>query len=500
MKVNAKVAMGMLLAATALATPQMAMADGMARHKVKHAAAPSAREQALMARLEKLEAEMAALRADASSARSQAADSVRTAQIADTHATAAAQVAQSASVAAKDAGVKLAAVEKKPVPEGMRSGATTIKLGGFLKLQAAVSHFDSGTVGTNTLGRDFYLPQSSIPIGGTRNQTSTDFSAKQTRLWLNLDTNVAGHTVKGYVETDFQTTASAVQNVTAGGSQRTTNGYTLALRRAYVQVDKWTFGQDWTTFQNTAVLPESTDYVGSTEGTVFVRQPQIRYSTPVGKGATLHIAVENPESATANLGAAALVENGTDRLPDLTARLNYALPKGEVSLALLGRQVRTEVAATGAAATTTGFGGSFAGKLFLNDKKTSDLRFMATYGQNIGRYVGLNLAPDAVYVAANNSLADVKVFAAMAAARVALSPTVRMNVIGSMQSVDYDGSLALASLSAYNKKAWSGAVNLFYSPAKPIDLGIEYRHGERELVNGAKGALDRIEFAAKYSF
>ena len=179
--------------------------------------------------------------------------------------------------------------------------------------------------------------------------------------------------------------------------------------------------------------------------------------------------------------------------------MDLSVEKGR-SLALLGRQVRTEVAATGAAATASGFGGSFAGKLFLNDKKTSDLRFMATYGQNIGRYVGLNFAPDAVYVAANNSLADVKVFAAMAAARVALTPTVRMNVIGSMQSVDYDGSLALASLSAYNKKAWSGALNLFYSPVKPIDLGIEYRHGERELVSGAKGALDRIEFAAKYSF
>ena len=46
----------------------------------------------------------------------------------------------------------------------------------------------------------------------------------------------------------------------------------------------------------------------------------------------------------------------------------------------------------------------------------------------------------------------------------------------------------------------SGAVNVFYSPVKPVDLGIEFRHGERKLVSGVTGKLDRIELAAKYSF
>ena len=46
----------------------------------------------------------------------------------------------------------------------------------------------------------------------------------------------------------------------------------------------------------------------------------------------------------------------------------------------------------------------------------------------------------------------------------------------------------------------SYAGNLFWSPTKGFDLGIEYRHGERELVSGAAGQLDRMEFVAKYSF
>jgi len=481
-------AMAVLLGASALAAPGTVMA--------KSAPALSAREAALLDRLEKLEAEVRQLRADAISTRQQQGEAVQAASV---QANTAAQVAQSAAAEAKASGERVAAVEKKPRPEGMQVGATNIRIGGFLKFNADYSHFNGGSVATNTLGRDFYLPQA-IPVvtPTSKASTDTDFNAKQTRLWLNIDTVVAGHTLRGYLETDFQTTASAAANVTGGGSQRTTNGYTLALRRAFVQFDKWTFGQDWTTFQNTAVLPESTDFVGATEGTVFVRQPLVRYSTILSRAATLHIAVENPESATATAGSAALVENGTDHLPDFTARLNLADKRGEISFAALGRQVRSEVA--GAGLTRMGFGGSVAGKIFLNDKRTSDLRFSATYGLNIGRYVGLNFAPDAVYVPASNSLADVRVFAALAAARIAITPTLRVNIIGSMQSVDYAAALSPAAIAAYNKQAWSGAVNLFYSPVRAIDLGVEYRHGSRELVNGQSGTIDRLEFAARYNF
>lgn len=51
-----------------------------------------------------------------------------------------------------------------------------------------------------------------------------------------------------------------------------------------------------------------------------------------------------------------------------------------------------------------------------------------------------------------------------------------------------------------NERAWSGGANLFWSPVKGFDLGIEYRHGERELLSGSKGQLDRLEMAAKYGF
>lgn len=464
-----------LLAGTALAAPQAAWAK------------PAA---SVESRLDRLETELQALRADLvqSRAETQAAN-----QRAD--------AAEARAVAAETQGMKtvqrIAALESKPAPvptppaDGFRAGSTTVKLGGYIKLLATNTRFSDGEVATNSLGRDFYLPQQ-VPTGAQKAARTTDFTAKQSRFWLNLGTDIAGHAVKGLVEFDFQVSPGTQ------GSQRTTNGYNLGMRRAYMQVDRWTFGQDWTTFQYTGALPESTDYVGGAEGTVFVRQPQIRYSAPLDAATTLSLALENPEAGTATLGNPALVENGDDRLPDLAVRLVRSGKRAELSFGGLLRQVRVDNA--GLAAQRTGYGASLGGKLFLNEAKSGDVRFMMTYGRNIGRYVGLNFAPDAVYVPAANKLADVDVFAALGAVRIPLAPGLRINLMGSYQNVAYDDALAAASLAAFNKSAWSGAANLFYSPVKNVDLGVEYRHGVRKLVGGADGSTDRIEVAAKYSF
>lgn len=476
----------LLLCATSLRAPGLALAKAPA-------AATSADTAALIARLERLEAEVTRLKADLDTARGQQAEASRLAAASAAQTTAALEQARAKG---EEAAAKVAALESRPRPEGFRDGNSTLRIGGFIKLVASNTRFGNGSVMTNTLGRDFYLPQQ-IPVGGTATRDQ-DFSAKQTRLWVNLQTEVAGHTLKGYLETDFQTTANAAPSVGGGGTQRTTNGYTLALRRAWLQLDRWTIGEDWSTFQNIAVLPESTDYVGGVEGTVFVRQPLIRYSAPFGKAAMLHLAIENPESATATLGTPTLVENGTDHLPDFTARLVWSSKRAELSLAGLVRQLRVENAGVGS--TRTGYGASASGKLFLNADKTADLRFMATYGDGISRYVGLNFAPDAVYVPAAGRLEDVKVFAALAALRLPLAPRLRINLMGSYQSADYADNLPLAGIAAFNQRAWSGAANLFYTPVNGVDVGIEYRHGERRLVSGVTGTVDRMEFAAKYSF
>ena len=379
------------------------------------------------------------------------------------------------------------------VPDGFRvgNGATTIKMGGFIKTVASFSRWSNGDVAGNALGRDFYLPQQ-IPVGGVREGVDNDFSDKQTRLWLNFDTAVAGHSLKGYLETDFQT-ATGTQ-----GSERTTNGYNLALRRAYLQYDRLTIGQDWSTFQNVAALPEATDFVGPTEGTVFVRQPVVRYSMPLSPKATLHMSLENGETASTVLGAPALIENDDDHVPDVAARLNYVTSYGEWTLAGLVRQLAVDVGT--AKETRSGYGLSIAGKFFLDKAKRYELRVMANHGSGIGRYLGLNFAPDTVYSSVTGNLEKVDATSGFAALRVNWTPAVRSTFTASYQDVDYSSALAAASLATFNKRSESIAANLFWTPVRGLDLGVEVRHGERTLVNGTSGDLDRIEFAAKYGF
>lgn len=431
----------------------------------------------LTGQLQTSQAENAQLRAAVAQAQASSAD----AQVKASEAAKGLEAAKPALAAAKQDGFSVG------------NGSTRIKIGGFLKTVVTMSKWDDGSVAANSLGRDFYLP-STIPVRTavpSRSTTNNDYNAKHTRLWLNLDSTVAGHVLKGYLETDFQTSAGTQ------GSERTTNGYNLALRRAYVQFDNLTVGQDWSTFQNVATLPESTDFVGTTEGTVFVRQPLVRYSKKLGNKATLHVALENGETQSATGPTLATVENDQDKMPDIVTRLNVTTPVGEFALAGVGRQLRVDSGAV--KDTAFGWGVSGSGKLMFGDKKQHDLRFMATYGKGLGRYVGLNFSPDAIVTAAGQ-LETPRLFAGFAALRIGLTPTVRTNLMASYQDVSYPGGFAAGYFNGFNEKAYSYAANIFWTPAKGFDLGAEYRHGVRELVSGATGQLDRLEFAAKYSF
>lgn len=428
------------------------------------AMAATPREAELEARLNALESALGELRSELAAARAEN---------------------KAASSTAQAASEKVATWEAKASkPEdGFKVGGTTIKINGYFKAVGSVTQYDDGVPATDSVGRDFYLP-GTIPVGGVREGKKFEGNAKQTRIWLTTATPIGTHMLKGHLEFDFQATPGA-------GQQRTTNAYNLAMRRGFITYDNWLFGQEWTNFQYTAALPETTDYIGVSEGTVFVRQMQVRYTKKLSDKLALSVAAENPETSTFTPAA---VENKDDRVPDATIRLNYASKVGEFSLAGLVRQLTVEAGAVSDSA--TGWGLSFAGKLPFGANKRHDLRFMVTKGDGIGRYVGVNFAPDALVNATTGQLDTTDILAGFAALRLGLTDKLRTNLMASFQDVDYGAGAALDS----SEKAWSVAGNLFYSPVKNFDLGIEYRHGERELLSGAKGQLDRLEFAAKYSF
>lgn len=375
-----------------------------------------------------------------------------------------------------------------------------VDFGGYVKLDVLYSRFSEGAVAQST-ARDFYVPGTTpVAAPGVAGHSYLDFSAKETRLWLSSSTTVEGYKIGAYLEADFM---SGQNPQTAGNTtpnETTTNAYNPALRRAFLTIDNWLFGQDWSTFQNTAVLPETADFIGVEDGTVFVRQPQIRYT----RGG-FQAALENPETWTYTpqaSGASTAVKTDDNVLPDLVLRYNLKSGFGDFSIAGLGRQLKVQNPSaaggvSGAHDTAYGWGGSVSGKLPVALLPGDDVRLMVSGGRGLGRYIALSSIADAG-IGTDGKFKQIMVYDGFVAYHHQWSPKWRSNL---MLSALQGNDMAYKNIGGNaSRRTESVAANLFYSPIRNLSIGGEYRYGQRTDVAGAKGGLDRVEFTAKYVF
>jgi len=384
-----------------------------------------------------------------------------------------------------------AAAPAKPAGPAIQSGSitpnaapgTTFLVTGFVKMDANFTDTSDGELADSSIGRDFYVP-STIPIGNAAADEGTDLNAhiKQSRFNFGTDTLLDGG---GKVSTRFEIDFFG----RADGDQRISNGYDPVIRHAYVTWGNWLVGQTWSNFMDVATLPEAADFIGTTDGTTFVRQPQVRWT----KG-NFSISAENrettilPYDALGVAGARIISDDGM--VPDLTARYAWKGSWGHVALAGMVRELTHE--------TATIDDSTWAGSLSLSGKFNigkDDIRWMALYG-NLGRYVGLNFATDAL-LDANGNIDSLDGYAGFVAYRHMWTPKLRSTFSYALQEYDYDSIL---SSSIANKSSSSWTVNLFYSPLPKLDLGAEYRSATAERENGDEGDLDRFQLTTKYSF
>ena len=253
--------------------------------------------------------------------------------------------------------------------------------------------------------------------------------------------------------------------------------------------NNWLAGQTWSNFQDVAALPEAVDFVGVTEGTTFVRQAQIRYTS-----GPFSVALENPTTTVSNVATAARNNaGGSNFMPDLTARWVTKGDWGHLSVAGLLRQLKSgDESDTGAAVSVSGR---------FNLGASDDIRWMANYGAGIGRYLAFGLGADAV-LDANGELHAQDGAGGFVAWRHAFSPKLRSNLMYSVAEFDNDRSLAgwgPASWSAV-ERAQSFHANLIYSPFPKLDIGAELSWGQRSLEDDREGDLRRVHTTVKYSF
>lgn len=357
---------------------------------------------------------------------------------------------------------------------------------GFIKLDTLVSDYDDGEIADSSIGRDFYLP-GTIPVGGEGESPDWDMHVKQSRFIFGTDTDLDDKSVLSS-RLEFDLYGSSL------GDERATNTYGLQLRHAYVQYKNWLVGQSWSNFQDVGVLPETADFIGPTDGTIFIRQPQVRYTS-----GNFSMSIENPETTITPFGGGtggnARIASDDNNVPDLTAAYTFKFANGYVRAAALARQLKYETTGVGAIDDST-IAGAISVASKINFGANDDLRLMITAGDGLGRYVGVNFANDAVLDASNN-LETISGWAAFAAWRHVWTGTVRSTFMVSSSSFDNDAALTGGGV---NKQSMSWAGNLFYSPAPKLDLGVELRFAERELEGGVDGSMKRLHAIARYSF
>lgn len=355
---------------------------------------------------------------------------------------------------------------------------TELSYGGYLKLDAIMTDTSDGQIATG-IGRDFYVP-SLTPVGGAGESATWDLHARQSRFYFGTETLLEnGKKITGKLEFDMMSTTI--------GDQRISNGYAPEIRHAFISYDGWLFGQTWTTFMDLNALPDTLDFIGTTDGTVFARQAQVRYTS-----GNWQFSIENPETTVTPTNGGTRIVTDDNTIPDFVARYNLTQAWGSVSFSLLARQLAYETATVKDRA--NGLGVSVAGKVNLS--ATDDLRFSLTTGNGLGRYIGLNTANDAALTAAA-SLDAIQSTGYTIAYRHAWSATSRSSVFYSANTIDNPTE---HTGTAQTRKTASVSANYIYQWAKPLSVGVEFRHATRELESGADGDLNRLQFSVKYDF
>jgi len=362
---------------------------------------------------------------------------------------------------------------------------TSFKYGGYVKFDAMATHYNNGVPSELSPVRDFHIP-ALVPVGDTDKNYTMDFHVKESRF--NFQTLTAfenGRTLRGFLELDFL--------LSVGGDERVSNSFNPRLRHFYFTTGPWLFGQTWMTFM-VVILPDNLDFIGTPDGVVFGRQPQIRYTR-----GPWQFSLENPEMTVSFFDATdttyARVVTGSSGIPDIVARRNLEGAWGRASVAAVVRQLRYVDDTHAINDREIGYGLTVGSEIKVGEK--DDLRLQATGGSGLGRYLGLNLVNAAIIDPANGQLKPIDQVAGFIAYRHFWNERWRSTIDA---AAFYGKNPDTAKGSALNRDAQSFSANLLYSPVPKWTVGVEWFHARRRLENGTDGWYQRLQFSARWDF
>jgi hypothetical protein len=234
---------------------------------------------------------------------------------------------------------------------------TFIRIGGYFKTDVLYDLKPAGDP-------ERFIP-SSIPAG-VPSVNNTTVSIRPTRMNLDFHAPVKGvGDVRFFVEGDLF------------GS----NSTTPRLRHAYTQAKNLLVGQTFSNFQDPDAGPDQLDLAGP-NGSVDIRNPQIRYTFKLAEKTSFAIALEKPTSDVAfKTPEFSALPNSPS--PDGTLKLRQETGGGHIRAAALFRGVAAYLQ-NGMSDTVFGWGLNVSGSQRIVGKDT--FVYQAAYGAGMERY------------------------------------------------------------------------------------------------------------------
>lgn len=294
-------------------------------------------------------------------------------------------------------------------------------------------------------------------------------TAKTTRIGLDFNTPVGDAKVGGKVEVDF------------AGNGVNEN---LRIRHAYLTYNNWLFGQTTSNFLSSHA-PEMIDFATNAGGGT-TRIPQVRYAYNLAPTTKLLVAAEEGNSAGAT-GTAVKYS-----LPVLTGKItqSYADGNGNASARVLVENYKDN----NAGKDKTGWGVA----LGTDFKVIEPLKLFADASYVVGNSNYLYGSNNA-YAVVNGDIEQNEFTALQVGGTYKILPNLRSTLAYGALFADNGTDFAKSNQTA-NEKIQQAWLNVIYSPAKPIDLGIEYINGKRETFAGQSYKDNRVGLMAKYNF
>jgi len=294
-------------------------------------------------------------------------------------------------------------------------------------------------------------------------------TAKTTRIGLDFNTPVGDAKVGGKVEVDF------------AGNGVNEN---LRIRHAYLTYNNWLFGQTTSNFLSSHA-PEMIDFATNAGGGT-TRIPQVRYAYNLAPTTKLLVAAEEGNSA-GTTGTAVKYS-----LPVLTGKItqSYADGNGNASARVLVENYKDN----NAGKDKTGWGVA----LGTDFKVIEPLKLFADASYVVGNSNYLYGSNNA-YAVVNGDIEQNEFTALQVGGTYKILPNLRSTLAYGALFADNGTDFAKSNQTA-NEKIQQAWLNVIYSPAKPIDLGIEYINGKRETFAGQSYKDNRVGLMAKYNF